>query len=70
MKMIQHFNGKEDPLCQGEGEEEFRPVHVRWDGSYVQSRATQHNNHVIWKYAHNTDTIREQTHKILSTIYK
>ena len=25
---------------------------------------------ITWRYAHNTDAIREQTHKILSTIYK
>ena len=44
---LRYFTDKDDLLCQGEGEKEVRLVHVRWDGSYIQSRTTQHSNHVI-----------------------
>ena len=36
----------------------------------VQERLGHSHLAITWRYAHNTDAIREQTHKILSTIYK
>ena len=36
----------------------------------VQERLGHSHLAITWKYAHNTDAIREQTHKTLSTIYK
>ena len=36
----------------------------------VQERLGHSHLAITWRYAHNTDAIRQQTHKILSTIYK
>ena len=35
----------------------------------VQERLGHSHLAITWKYAHNTDAIREQTNKILSTIF-
>jgi len=36
----------------------------------VQERLGHSRLAITWQYAHNTDVIRQQTHQILSTIYK
>ncbi|MDD6050991.1 MAG: tyrosine-type recombinase/integrase [Clostridiales bacterium] len=44
---LRYFVDSEDFLCQNDGLKELHLVTVRADGSYIQSRATQHSNHVI-----------------------
>ena len=46
---LRYYMDSEDFLCQNDGTKELHLVTVRADGSYIQSRVTQHSNHVIKK---------------------